>query len=61
MSIDLTDWAALLEALDGIRGKPPSPPPLPMVIPPFVATHSAHRRAVTRRQPPMTQEIPRSQ
>ncbi len=30
MRLDLTDWAALLEALDGLKAIPPAVPPLPM-------------------------------
>ncbi len=32
MGIDLTDWAALLEALDGVKG---DPPPLPAAFDPW--------------------------
>ena len=52
MTIDLTDWAALLEALDGIIGTPPSPPPLPVgcdgMIAPFMVSFSNRRSSGQR-------------
>ncbi|TAN71565.1 MAG: hypothetical protein EPN20_04520 [Magnetospirillum sp.] len=67
MTIDLTDWAALLEALDGIKGHPPTPPPLPVVtsplVPSFAAAQPVHRRRPRRlpRQPFPAAAMPRSQ
>ena len=65
MFIDLTDWAALLEALDGVKGQPPLPPPLPSVGGPFiVGAVAARRRQPVRhavRQPDGGVTIPRSQ
>ncbi|WP_173983821.1 hypothetical protein [Magnetospirillum sp. SS-4] len=68
MMFDLTDWAALLEALDGKTAPPPSLPPLPEIATgpaaPFVlATDAPRRRRPVRHRPPCAPcpPMPRSQ
>ncbi|WP_156612495.1 hypothetical protein [Paramagnetospirillum marisnigri] len=50
MRIDLTDWAALLEALDGIRATPPALPPLPKAWIKLAAPAPRPGKATARRR-----------
>jgi hypothetical protein len=59
MKIDLTDWAALLEALDGVPG---NPPPLPNGFDPWrVAPRALPRRRLHPRYRPSGQAMSLSQ